>query len=95
MGTIYNMKTRAGNAAANQFINTDATINGVHGELFQSYRSNIALKPSDGSTPILDANYWDYSATTGQYRNDFLGEGIAATRDKIAQGAYLLRDLNS
>ena len=33
-------------------------------------------------------NDWDYSVTTGKYRNQFLGEGIKETREKIANGTY-------
>jgi len=42
---------------------------------------------------ILDSYYWDYSRTTGKYRNQFLGEGIADTRAKIESGEYKLADL--
>ena len=77
-----------GNKVANQFIITD---NGD--EYFQSYRSIIA-KRSRGKI-YLDDYYWDYSRTTGKYRNEFLGEGIAETRKKIASGEYILTDLNS
>ena len=48
------------------------------------YRSNI----------ILDENYWDYSATTGYYRRQFPGEGIAETRKNIESGVYTLANLN-
>ncbi len=43
---------------------------------------------------FLDAKYWDYSRTTGNYRNDFLDENIAETRKKIESGEYKLVDLN-
>ena len=43
----------------------------------------------------MDKNTWDYSRTTGKYRNEFLGEGIAETRAKIKKGIYKLWDLNS
>jgi len=87
------MNTKYGNAAANQFLD-DKTIKGISGQVFQSYSSNIALKPFDGSKTILDERYWDYSATTGNYRNQFLGEGIAETRAKIETGVYVLANLN-
>jgi hypothetical protein len=77
-----------GNKVANQFIITD---NGD--EYFQSYKSIIA-KRSKGKI-YLDDYYWDYSTTTGKYRNQFLGEGIADTRKKIASGEYILTNLNS
>ena len=42
----------------------------------------------------LDSYYWDYSVTTGKYRNQFLNEGIAETRKKIKEGIYKLANLN-
>ena len=85
---VENMYSPNGNRVANQFIITD---NGD--EYFQSYRSIIA-KRSKGKI-YLDDYYWDYSVTTGKYRNEFLGEGTAETRKKIASGEYILTDLNS
>ena len=86
---VENMTSARGNKVANQFLVTDDKGN----EYFQSYRSMIAKK-SQGKI-YLDEYYWDYSTTTGKYRNDFLGEGIADTRKKIASGEYILTDLNS
>jgi len=85
---VENMTSAKGNKIANQFLITD---NGE--EYFQSYKSMIAKK-SEGKI-YLDEYYWDYSVTTGKYRNQFLGEGIADTRKKIEQGVYILTDLNS
>ncbi len=85
---VYNMGTPNGNTAPNQFL--IQTQNGIH---FQSYRSVIAFRPRRGKIQ-LDKNYWDYSATTGKYRNIFLGEGITETRKKIKSGEYKLVDLN-
>jgi|TARA_R100001163_G_C5040214_1_gene178522 hypothetical protein len=85
---VENMYSPNGNKVANQFIITD---NGD--EYFQSYKSIIA-KRSKGKI-YLDDYYWDYSTTTGKYRNQFLGEGIADTRKKIASGEYILTNLNS
>jgi len=84
---VTNMTSTRGNKVPNQFLITD---NGV--EYFQSYNSIIA-KRSNGKI-YLDDYYWDYSVTTGKYRNQFLGEGIAETRKKIASGEYTLTDLN-
>ncbi len=85
---VENMTSTRGNKVANQFI-----INDEGAEYFQSYRSIIAKK-SQGKI-YLDEYYWDYSTTTGKYRNDFLGEGIADTRKKIQSGEYILTDLNN
>ena len=49
---------------------------------------------NDSGFIYLDKHYWDYSRTTGKYRNEFLGEGIAETRKKIKSGEYRLVDLN-
>ena len=77
----------------NQYIISDKTNNT---EYLQSYDSIIAAKQycKDGIIVCLDINYWDYSTTTGKYRNQFLGEGIAETRQKIKEGIYILTDLN-
>jgi len=87
---VKNMTSTRGNKIANQFIITDDN----NDMTFQSYDSCIAKKIYNGLI-YLDENYWDYSATTGKYRNQFLGEGIAETRKKIEQGIYILTDLNS
>ena len=41
----------------------------------------------------LDENYWDYSVTTGKYRNIFLNETKKETEKKIANGTYELNKL--
>ena len=74
---------------ANQFI-----IRTPKGVYFQSYDSIIAFKPNDSRRIQLDSYYWDYSKTTGKYRNQFLNEGIADTRAKIESKEYLLTNLN-
>lgn len=63
---------------------------------FQSYESVIAsitLWP-DRRDVVLDSNYWDYSTTTGKYRNIFLGEDKKTTQKKIESGEYKLENLN-
>ncbi|KKK74812.1 hypothetical protein LCGC14_2879970, partial [marine sediment metagenome] len=77
------------NKVANQFeIFTD---DGVY---FQSYQTMIAFKPYGGKTQ-LDRDAWDYSTTTGKYRNIFLHEKKAETEAKIKSGEYILTDLNA
>ena len=84
---VENMTSARGNKVANQFIiNSEAVC------YFQSYNSIIVK--IEGREVYLDEYYWDYSVTTGKYRNDFLGEGIAETRAKIKSGEYTLTDLN-
>jgi len=72
----------------NQFHITDD--NGTR--YFQSYDSIIA-RIKDGKV-TLDAHYWDYSTTTGKYRNIFLGETKAETLKKITSGVYTIENLN-
>jgi hypothetical protein len=87
---VQNMQGHSGRAIPNQFeIYAD---NGVY---FQSYNTMIAFKPY-GQNPIqLDRSAWDYSVTTGKYRNLFLGEKKVETEAKIKSGEYILTDLNS
>jgi len=86
---VENMKTSNGNAVVNQFIIRDDEGN----VFFQSYDSIIA-KIDKFSNVTLDERYWDYSSTTGKYRNMFLGEGINEARKNIKEGIYKLADLN-
>lgn len=87
---VQNMLSpRTGNAVANQFEIYDDQGN----KWFQSYSAMIAKRTKTGKI-YLDKRYWDYSVTTGKYRNKFLRESIAETRDKIASGEYKLVDLN-
>ena len=79
---------RSGRPVANQFI-----IYTSKGRYFQSYNSVIAFKDNEGNV-TLDDYTWDYSHTTGKYRNEFLGEGIVETRSKIESGEYKLENLN-
>ena len=72
----------------NQFI-----IQTNEGVYFQSYNSIIAFRPSKGKIQ-LDENYWDYSTTTGKYRNLFLQETKHETEAKIKSGEYELVNLN-
>jgi hypothetical protein len=84
---VENMTSSNGNDIPNQFI-----IRTDKGTYFQSYRSIIAVKSKGVVT--LDRNKWDYSKTTGKYRNQFLGETKKETEAKIKDGAYKLDDLN-
>ena len=72
---------------ANQYI-----IKTNDARIFQSYDSIIAIKC--GPMVILDKNDWDYSRTTGKYRNQFLNENKAITERKIKTGEYMIADLN-
>ena len=86
---VYNMTSPKGNKIANQF-----EIYDKKGRYFQSYNSIIVFINNKGQI-YLDEYYWDYSTTTGKYRNKFLGDwGIEETREKIASGEYKLKNLN-
>ena len=96
---VRNMISNSGNKVANQFILTESYEDSYKcgKEVFQSYDSIIIEKVyyNSGHCDIyLDEATWDYSATTGKYRNQFLGEGIAETRKKIESGEYKLTNLN-
>ena len=89
---IQNFTNGKGRPIRNQFIifDSDATY-------FQSYNSIIVKTCfEDGKRKVyLDERYWDYSRTTGKYRNLFLGETKKDTEKKIKSGEYTLVDLNS
>lgn len=84
---VENMLSNNGNKVANQFRICDG-----NKLVFQSYDSVIAVK--DNGKVYLDEKTWDYSKTTGKYRNMFLGETKAETLKKIKSGEYTLANLN-
>ena len=94
----------SGRKIANQFILDGVTpadfnmignvqVEGIRGYAFQSYQAVIAFIYR--GQVFLDEKYWNYSVTTGKYRNQFLGETKAETEKKIKSGEYVLTDLNS
>ena len=89
---VENITSNNGNKIANQFVIIDDKQN----EYFQSYNSMIVKKDYEGDQVkiYLDQKYWNYSNTTGKYRNIFLGETIKDTKAKIKSGEYILTDLN-
>lgn len=96
--TVRNMRSpSSGNQVANQFVIETSDLDGEY-FTFQSYDSVIVRikRGWDGSREVLlDENYWDYSVTTGKYRNIFLEETKAETEKKIKSGEYKLVDLNA
>lgn len=86
---VTNMTNSSGNKVANQFIIT----NGIR-TYFQSYDTIIASVDIATGKVTLDAANWNYSTTTGKYRNQFLDESKAETETKIKSGEYILADLN-
>jgi len=99
---VSNMTSNKGNKIANQFIIYDDNNN----KYFQSYKSiiakienndvieNISINYQRNKKVYLDKNYWDYSVTTGKYRNIFLNETKKETEKKIKDGVYTLTNLN-
>lgn len=87
---VKNITSRtSGNPVKNQFIiETDDS------EVFQSYKSAIAKKCYKTGKTYLDSYYWDYSTTTGKYRNQFLGMNKAETLKAIKAGEIQLTNLN-
>jgi len=60
---------------------------------FQSYQTIIAIKNKFDNQITLDPD-WNYSRTTGKYRNIFLNETIKETREKIKAGIHKIENLN-
>lgn len=98
---VEQFKNNKGQAVKNQFIIKE-DINEMSGnciEYFQSYNSIIAkrdkFRADEKKRQVwLDEKTWDYSKTTGKYRNQFLGETKAETEKKIKSGEYILTNLN-
>ena len=88
---VQNMTNRNGIAVKNQFIIFDSEFTA-----FQSYQTIIVkIVFENGKRQVyLDRDSWDYSTTTGKYRNLFLGESKKETEKKIASGEYKLDNLN-
>lgn len=83
------MTSNKGNTIPNQFIITDGNVC-----YFQSYNSIIVKVDITTKKTVLDERYWDYSRTTGKYRNIFLNETKAETQKKIESGDYQLANIN-
>jgi len=84
---VENMQSSSNNDIANQFI-----ITGKDYTLFQSYSSPIAMR-KNGKVYIFKD--WDYSTTTGKYRNQFLGEQKKDTEAKLKSGDYIAVDFDT
>lgn len=79
--SVNNMESSGGREIPNQFI-----IRGKNFTLFQSYSSPIVLL-KEGKTYLF--KNWDYSTTTGKYRNSFLNETKKETLQKLKSGKYI------
>lgn len=65
---VKNMRSDRGNTIANQFVIMDEKHNTI---TFQSYNSEIVCIDYHNETITIFSNY-DYSRTTGKYRNKFM-----------------------
>ncbi len=79
---------RSGEDIPSQFVITTSECT-----VFKSYWTIIAMKVGDKI--YLDAEKWDYSKTTGKYRNQFLGLDKKETEKQIKSGEIILIDLNN
>ena len=86
---IEQMRSARGKKVPNQSVVTTEK-----GTYFQSYNSVIAFIPA-GPEKIQLGPKWDYSQTTGKYRNQFLRETKAETQRKLDNGEYLLNPILS
>lgn len=86
---VENLTSSRGNDVPNQF-----RLRFENGTVFQSYDSTIAISLRVFGEPeqIYLTPHWDYSKTTGKYRNSWLGEDIKETSAKIKSGEYILTD---
>ena len=77
------INTENGNNVANHYViyHNDGTVD------FKSYDSIIVRRKSFKIYLGID---WDYSVTTGKYRNQFLGESKRETQKKLENGEYIL-----
>jgi hypothetical protein len=92
---VEQMTSRSGNVVPNQTILSDMT-----GKTFVSYGSKIVYQSKDRGSDglpleiIVDEHYWDYSRTTGKYRNEFMNMGVQDVRNYIKECRIKLGNLN-
>lgn len=86
---VRNMFSSRGNKVANQFI-----IEGDGIAIFQSYESTIA-KVDYNKREIEIYKDWDYSPTTGKYRNAFFDDYFSPLNNKKAiERAFEIAKIN-
>lgn len=84
---ISNFASSNGNDVPNQFLIEFEEI-----DVFQSYSSIIGIK-FWGKGIVLDVDKWDYSRTTGKYRNQFTRMDKKETEAAIKSGTVVLAPL--
>ena len=87
---VSNLMSNKGNKIANQFNIIDDDGN----QYFQSYDSIIA-KIVKYHNIYLDEKYWNYSNTTAEYRNLWLGLTTKEIEQQISDGKIILTNLNN
>lgn len=63
-----------------------------HGTYLVSYETVVAFRSTAGHV-TLDERSWDPTLATSKHRNEFLGEPVKLTRQKIKSGEYEFADL--
>lgn len=92
---VFSIQSSNGNDVPNQFIIKEYNKQGdIISETFQSYNSIIAKRDFLTGKVEIDKQYWNYSRTTGKYRNMFLIEDTKETQKKINSGEYKFTNLN-
>jgi len=84
---VNNMTSANGREIPNQF-----EIHTIEGVYFQSYKSIIAFIPFSENLKTQIGKDWEYSTTTGKYRNIFLDEDKKTTQKKLDSGEYELNN---
>ena len=80
-----------------QYVITEVIATKLYYEWFQSYDVLVGKKTYVSGVltdTYLDPTYWDYSKTTGKYRNIFLGEKKKETEANLKEGKYRFFNLN-
>jgi len=82
------LSSRSGKPIANQFV---VTVDNM--EIFQSYKTVIAVRWADKEVVLLDYNY-NYSPTTSKYLYQFLGFKKDIINKKVQNNSIRIMDLN-
>ena len=82
--SIANMKNYSGRNVVNQFVVTSK-----EGKMFQSYSTDIAFVPNDGSPIRLNVE-WRSTSTTAKYRNQFLNTTTKQIEHGLRNGDYII-----
>ena len=87
---VENMASTRGSATPNQFI-----LWFENGQVFQSYKSIIAVKFNafkSVDNPYYLGSDWEFSQTTGKYRNAFLNSNKKSIINDLKNGVAVLME---